>query len=339
MKQCWGVHISGGIVELGNITPDREALSHPGSPSGRAEQMSSRPKMCRDAAKGRQKSLRMPQRFKAFHRPFTLAGGLMRILGSIVQILRLPVGHRRHQLGQRLTLYARAVLAPGDFDGFGYPEAVSGLADRITRSDDLTGRAVAETARHVRIDTFNRQDCVAGHLHGLRGWAKVADRLPEAPEADDEHDPAVKLFTAVWRLVDELLFPLLRGDELPTVLTDFIWTRLQTTCPGLATGVLCDMRRALVPGYNSDTVFAPHDLLLNAYPDQVRTLMQWALTHRDQLKEWPDPGIHRYVVASLGRVGVQATADMLRHYVHHPDLEQAAVAAIKAIETRSDASP
>jgi hypothetical protein len=40
----------------------------------------------------------MARRFEAFHRPFTLSGGLMRVLGSIVQILPLAVGHRRHQL-------------------------------------------------------------------------------------------------------------------------------------------------------------------------------------------------------------------------------------------------
>lgn len=72
-----------------------------------------------------------------------------------------------------------AVLAPGDFDGFGYPEAVQGLAEGVTCTDDLTGRAVAEAARRMRLDTFNRQDCVAGHLHGLRGWAKISDRLPD----------------------------------------------------------------------------------------------------------------------------------------------------------------
>src|ERR1700758_4002548 len=92
------VDISGGRVELGNLTPDREAVSHFGSPSSRAEQMPSGPKMCGDATEGRQEPLGMPDRFKAFHRPFTLSGGLMRVLGSIVQILRLPVGHRGHQL-------------------------------------------------------------------------------------------------------------------------------------------------------------------------------------------------------------------------------------------------
>jgi hypothetical protein len=77
------VDISGGSVELGNLTPDREAVSHLGSPSGRAEQMPSGPKMCGDPTEGRQEPLGMPHRCEAFHRPFALPGALMRVLGSM----------------------------------------------------------------------------------------------------------------------------------------------------------------------------------------------------------------------------------------------------------------
>jgi hypothetical protein len=45
----------------------------------------------RGHAKGRQEPLGMPRRFKAFHRPFTLPGGLMRILGPVIQIPRTPI--------------------------------------------------------------------------------------------------------------------------------------------------------------------------------------------------------------------------------------------------------
>ena len=83
MDQCWGVGISGGSVERGNLTPDREALIYFGSPLGRAEPMPSWSKVRGDAAKGRQEPLGMPHRFKAFHRPFALSGGLMRVLGAI----------------------------------------------------------------------------------------------------------------------------------------------------------------------------------------------------------------------------------------------------------------
>jgi|GEM_PF-5208175 len=84
MEHRWVVHISGGSFGGGDLTPDREAVNHLGSPFGRAEQMPSRPKVCTDVAEGGQEPLRMPQRFKTFHRPFALPGGLMRILASIM---------------------------------------------------------------------------------------------------------------------------------------------------------------------------------------------------------------------------------------------------------------
>ena len=83
MELSGAIGVSGGSVEFGNLTPDRKALSHLGSPSGCAEPMSSRSKMRRDAAKGRQEPLGMPRRFEAFHRPFTLSGELMRVLGAV----------------------------------------------------------------------------------------------------------------------------------------------------------------------------------------------------------------------------------------------------------------
>jgi len=98
MDQPWGANISGGSVEPGNLTPDREALIYFGSPLGRAEPMPSWSKVRRDATEGRQEPLGMPRRFKAFHRPFPLSGGLMRVLGAIVEIPRLAVGHRPHEL-------------------------------------------------------------------------------------------------------------------------------------------------------------------------------------------------------------------------------------------------
>jgi hypothetical protein len=82
-----GCSHSGGSVERGDLTPDREAVGHLGSPLGRAEQMPSRLKVCTDAAEGGQEPLRMPQRFNTFHRPFALPGGLMRILGVVIEIL------------------------------------------------------------------------------------------------------------------------------------------------------------------------------------------------------------------------------------------------------------
>jgi hypothetical protein len=79
----WVVHISGGSVGRGDLTPDREAVGHLGSPFGRAEQMPSRPEVCGNAAEGGQEPLRLPRQFEAFHRPFALSGGLMGVLGAV----------------------------------------------------------------------------------------------------------------------------------------------------------------------------------------------------------------------------------------------------------------
>ena len=78
----WVVHISGGSLGRGDLTPDREAVGQLGSPFGRAEQMPSRPEVRGDAAEGGQEPLRMPRRFEAFHRQFALSGRLMRVLGA-----------------------------------------------------------------------------------------------------------------------------------------------------------------------------------------------------------------------------------------------------------------
>ena len=58
MEHRWVVHISGGSVGRADLTPDREAVGHLGSPLGRAEQMPSRPEVCGDAAEGGQEPLR-----------------------------------------------------------------------------------------------------------------------------------------------------------------------------------------------------------------------------------------------------------------------------------------
>ena len=61
MDQCWGVGVSGGSVERGSLTPDREALVYFGSPLGRADQMPTGPKVRGDAAKRKQEPLGLPQ--------------------------------------------------------------------------------------------------------------------------------------------------------------------------------------------------------------------------------------------------------------------------------------
>jgi hypothetical protein len=65
MDQCGVIGISCGSIKRDNLIPDREAFSHLGSPSGWAESMPTRSKMCGDAAKSRQELLGMAHRLEA----------------------------------------------------------------------------------------------------------------------------------------------------------------------------------------------------------------------------------------------------------------------------------
>jgi hypothetical protein len=91
--------------------------------------------------------------------------------------------------------------------------------------------------------------------------------------------------------------------------------------------------------YGDLAYFEPYQALLAAYPDQVRELLEWALSHRDELtKDAWDPmgGIDNFVVRTLGRVGTAQTANVLRHhYVHDTQLGRDAIDAVHAIEART----
>ena len=177
----WVVHISGGSVGRGDLTPDREPVGHLGSPLGRAEQLPSRPKVCTDAAEGGQEPLRMPRRCAAFHRPFALSGALMRVLGAVVQIPRPPVLHRRHQvavgdlgaaqlIGDQHARYRRPLSSLRK-------NRVAATAFRRDRTRTSSTLPRWSTARHryrslslTRVTTWSRCHVSPGRGRRRRSW-------------------------------------------------------------------------------------------------------------------------------------------------------------------------
>ncbi|CDO91639.1 hypothetical protein AWC29_11430 [Mycobacterium triplex] len=233
---------------------------------------------------------------------------------------------------QRLTLYAMSVM-PSDCS-FGTPWAVKQLAEGADGADDLVVRALARYAGPLPRETFSHSEAVAAHLNGLSGWAKISATLPPVDESADE-------VAVAWRLVDELLLHLFRGDMVEQAAG--IWHRLSHETPGSTVTILRDLYRAnseLLSGDQNSTV-NPHRALVAAYPDQIRELLQWALTHRDDLpggrEKWhPMGGTSGYAVRMLGVVGTTTTADLLRHhYVHDPELGRDAIEAVHAIDART----
>lgn len=59
-------------------------------------------------------------------------------------------------------------------------------------------------------------------------------------------------------------------------------------------------------GVRQEDIVLPHRLLLDAYTDQVRPLMEWALTDREEFTwpqwQWPVSNLGSYVVGTLGAV-------------------------------------
>jgi hypothetical protein len=91
------VHVQAAVVLTGgDLVPDGEAVGHLVAPSSGRQQMPTRTEMWSDAAEHGPEPVRMPGRGAPFHRPLALPGRMMRVLGPVVQTLRLPVFHRGH---------------------------------------------------------------------------------------------------------------------------------------------------------------------------------------------------------------------------------------------------
>jgi hypothetical protein len=79
------------------------------------------------------------------------------------------------------------------------------IADRADMIDGA-GREVLRAAATTVADGLMPQEAVQAHLEGLRGWARIADALPDPVGSDGD------IGRRAWRLVDELIFRLERGD-------------------------------------------------------------------------------------------------------------------------------
>ena len=99
-KPCPSLRSGGGRGHPADLVRDGEAVGHLVAPSGGRQQMPTRAEMWRDAAERGQEPLRMPGLRCTVSSPARVAG--MRVLGPVVQILRLPVFYRgqHHAVGR-----------------------------------------------------------------------------------------------------------------------------------------------------------------------------------------------------------------------------------------------
>ena len=132
-----------------------------GSPFGRADQMTTGPKVLSDAAERKQEPLGLPRPGEAFHHPFPDPGRLMGVLGPVVEVLPAAMGHRRQKL-------AVSDLIAGQLVGDNHPRHVSQALEQVGWPE---GVAPSGSHRSVREPLDSYGSC---HLdHQTAGTAVV----------------------------------------------------------------------------------------------------------------------------------------------------------------------
>ncbi len=230
---------------------------------------------------------------------------------------------------ERLKLLAMSVLVP-DPSFFGTTYAVRQIAQPASGTDDLVVRALARWAIEVPDDAF-RQEHVAAHLLAVRGWAVRYQSLPPSHRTD--------LFAATWRLFDELLMPAY-AQSTDSTHAEELWENLTTEPTAVySIVILYDIHHADVAMPDDPQSVDAHVQLLDAYPDQILKLAEWALGHRQTLMDI-SPHIARelnsYLMYLLSEVGTSQTARLLRdQYINDPEFGRCAVKALHAINART----
>jgi hypothetical protein len=205
------------------------------------------------------------------------------------------------------------------------------IADRAEMTDDA-GREVLREAAATVADGWMPQETVQAHLEGLRGWARIAEALPEPGSSDDD------IRRRAWRLVDELIFRLERGGPTTGEEAARWWQELLGQCAPAAVDVLFMVHSANALGSFAGRGPQPYERLVKAYPDQVRALLQWGLPNRGRLvptMRMPPAELPRYMIGELGRIGDAGTVALLHDYLPDPDLGHLAVESIRMIERRA----
>jgi Nuclease-related domain len=205
------------------------------------------------------------------------------------------------------------------------------IADRAEMTDGA-GREVLRAAATTVADSVMPQEAVQAHLEGLRGWARVAGALPDPVDNDGD------IGRRAWRLVDELIFRLERGNPAVGEEAARYWQELLGRCAQAAVDVLFMVHSATALRPFAGPGPQQYERLISVYPDQVRALLQWGLPNRGRLvptMRMPTDELPRYMIGELGRIGDAGTVALLHAYLPDPDLGHLAIEGIRMIERRS----
>ena len=208
---------------------------------------------------------------------------------------------------------------------------MNAIVERLDYIDDDAQAVLRNAVLSVDWNSPFREETVGAHLIALRGWAAIADNLPPAANTDGN------IAQRAWRIIDELLFAVLRGTDAASGKLSALWAELLGPCAPMAIDVLAHLKSADTWEYNSAEP-SMYERLLTAWPDQIRQLIEWAIRNPDRLRATFNNGpahdrLPRLVV-DLAIIGTDDTAMLLQSYVSDTEIGNAAVTAIRAIKRR-----
>ncbi|GLY38822.1 hypothetical protein Amsp01_048460 [Amycolatopsis sp. NBRC 101858] len=211
-------------------------------------------------------------------------------------------------------------------------------------TDDILRRLV-ESADSRALPAFLRWatllDTSSGYLQGvvacyvvsLEGCALFLDTPPALHHCRNENEDA-------WQCLGAIVFWLFRGErgekDVAARCAPY-WQRLQgDLAPAAADALYWFSDSAVALATERKPVFGR---LLNAFPEQVRAILEWSLRRRGELtslfgERTPFHGSERQidrVISTLGHVGNADTVESLRQFVDDPALGPTAIKAIRKL--------
>jgi hypothetical protein len=228
-----------------------------------------------------------------------------------------------------LRLHVMAALSE-EFP-FNHDWLMNAIVERLEFVDDDAKSALRNAVLSMHWDSPFRQETVGAHLIALRGWAAIAGTLPPSAETDGD------IARRAWRIIDELLFAVLRGSDPADGKLSALWAELLDLCAPAAADVLAHLKAARMHEHN-DGEPGMYERLLTACPDQVRQVIEWAVRNPNRLTAIfsNGPADDRLVslIEDLAVIGTDDTATLLQSYASDAEIGSVAVTAIRAIKRR-----
>lgn len=226
---------------------------------------------------------------------------------------------------QRLLAMALVGCDAGAF----YADYILNELDDLS-DPDARAAVIAFVARAAPSDWLMAQSGMEAVVRALGLLLTAGLPLPE-PEAGGSPDPAWRAaMTVILGALDDAA-----GGQVDRRSVDAAWAALTGPRRDTLASLLFNLHG--IPRFGRGDLPDVQELVIANMPSVGVDVLVWSLEHPDRVRSLCrfDYGWRRRVVDVLARRGDRRAADVLRRLVNDPEIGEAAVAAVRAIETRA----